>query len=360
MRLQLVGLAVARRLPAARRGAALGLGDVPHGRRREDPRRLGRVGNGRDRSRRSSSRARSRARSTSVRDASVDARPRRPRPCAHPSRARPRSRSWRRRSTRWRRTSSGSSTPAASSSPGRATTCEHRSRTCRRCSRRSRTVSPSPATTCRRSASRCGRSSLLVDDLFELARIDAGALTLELRATAARRASCRRLPPRRRGRGARSGTSRLDADVDPRRSRAVRARQGRARAAEPADECAASHAVRRRGRRARRRRTPTRCGSTVEDTGDGLGEEAERRMFERFWRGDPARSPRGRRPRARDRARPRRGARRPHLGGEPRGRRRPRLLHASGRIASRHLHIRLAARAGRRLDLSCLPRWRRR
>jgi signal transduction histidine kinase len=29
---------------------------------------------------------------------------------------------------------------------------------------------------------------------------------------------------------------------------------------------------------------------TVEDTGEGLDEEAERRMFERFWRGDRART----------------------------------------------------------------------
>ena len=29
---------------------------------------------------------------------------------------------------------------------------------------------------------------------------------------------------------------------------------------------------------------------TVEDTGDGLGAEAQRRMFERFWRGDAART----------------------------------------------------------------------
>jgi signal transduction histidine kinase len=31
----------------------------------------------------------------------------------------------------------------------------------------------------------------------------------------------------------------------------------------------------------------------VEDSGDGLGEEAQDRMFERFWRGDRARSARG-------------------------------------------------------------------
>ena len=32
---------------------------------------------------------------------------------------------------------------------------------------------------------------------------------------------------------------------------------------------------------------------SVEDTGEGLGEEARSRMFDRFWRGDPARSARG-------------------------------------------------------------------
>jgi signal transduction histidine kinase len=32
---------------------------------------------------------------------------------------------------------------------------------------------------------------------------------------------------------------------------------------------------------------------TVEDTGEGLSAESLRRMFERFWRGDPARSARG-------------------------------------------------------------------
>ena len=32
---------------------------------------------------------------------------------------------------------------------------------------------------------------------------------------------------------------------------------------------------------------------TVEDTGEGLTAESEQRMFERFWRGDRARSSRG-------------------------------------------------------------------
>ena len=60
------------------------------------------------------------------------------------------------------------------------------------------------ASTCPRCASRCAALAGLVDDLFELARIDAGALTLELRdaeldGVVARACAASR---RRRGRGA--------------------------------------------------------------------------------------------------------------------------------------------------------------
>ena len=157
------------------------------------------------------------------------------------------------RSTRWRRTSSGSSTRAASSSPGRATTCGRRSRRCRRCSRRSRTGSPSRTTTCRRCASRCGALAVLVDDLFELARIDAGR---------ARRSSCAR--PSCADvvesclRGARGGGATRSASGSRRSAAtghgAVRAGEGRARALQPAHERASPHAVRRRGGGARRAR----------------------------------------------------------------------------------------------------------
>ena len=167
-------------LPAARVGAALRLGRVQDGRRRQDPRRLGRVGDGRGR--------------RGARARALDRRLRRPRPrrlCAararrsrasgRRSRDRRRSPSSPPRSTRWRPASSSSSTRAASSSPGRATTCARRSPTCRRCSRRSRTASSSPTTTLPVLREQVEHLSTLVDDLFELARIDAGALTLELR-----------------------------------------------------------------------------------------------------------------------------------------------------------------------------------
>ena len=38
---------------------------------------------------------------------------------------------------------------------------------------------------------------------------------------------------------------------------------------------------------------PAEVRVTVEDTGEGLEPESQLRMFERFWRGDPARSARG-------------------------------------------------------------------
>jgi signal transduction histidine kinase len=132
--------------------------------------------------------------------------------------------------------------------------------------------------------------SLLVDDLFELARIDAGALTLELQeaSLAAVVASCLRgveVEARRRGVA-------LASDVDE----AIRARYApdkvervllnllvNALRHTPTD---GSVAVRVEPR-------PGEVQVTVEDTGEGLEEEAERRMFERFWRGDRARTVRG-------------------------------------------------------------------
>ena len=132
--------------------------------------------------------------------------------------------------------------------------------------------------------------SLLVDDLFELARIDAGALTLELH----------RLP------------------VAPVISSSLRSMEAEARtrhvrlAAEVDDDITARFAPEKLERVLMNlltnalRHTPT-DGSVavrveprhdevrvaVEDTGEGIDAEARERMFERFWRGDPSRSSRG-------------------------------------------------------------------
>jgi signal transduction histidine kinase len=132
--------------------------------------------------------------------------------------------------------------------------------------------------------------SLLVDDLFELARIDAGALTLEMQ--------------------------RLH--VAPVISSSIRSVEAEARSrhvtlvAEVEDDVTARFAPEKVERVLMNlltnalRHTPTdgavavrvepRAGEVrvaVEDTGEGLDAEARERMFERFWRGDQSRSSRG-------------------------------------------------------------------
>ena len=132
--------------------------------------------------------------------------------------------------------------------------------------------------------------AVLVDDLFELARIDSGALTLELR----------------------------DAQLDGLVRSCLRGVEAEARARHVSLEARVAESVTARCApdKVERvllnllvnalRHTPS-DGSvailveedldgvrvTVEDTGDGLSPESLRRMFERFWRGDPARSARG-------------------------------------------------------------------
>jgi signal transduction histidine kinase len=132
--------------------------------------------------------------------------------------------------------------------------------------------------------------TLMVDDLFELARIDAGALTLEmLRLPVAPvvSSSLKSIEAE-----ARSRHVRLDADV--------------------ADEITARFAPDKLERVLMNlltnalRHTPSDGAVAVlveprsdgvhvavEDTGDGIDAEARERMFERFWRGDQSRSSRG-------------------------------------------------------------------
>ena len=135
-----------------------------------------------------------------------------------------------------------------------------------------------------------GALSLLVDDLFELARIDAGALTLELRRLPVApvvASSLRSIEAE-----ARSRHVRLGADVDEH----VTARF----APEKLERVLMNlltNAV---------RHTPSdgavvvlvepredEVQVAVEDTGEGLDAEARERMFDRFWRGDQSRSSRG-------------------------------------------------------------------
>ena len=127
----------------------------------------------------------------------------------------------------------------------------------------------------------------LIDDLFELARIDAGVLTLELRdapLTPVVEACLRGLEA-----AAESRRIRLEAHVD---------------------STVAAHCAPEKVERVlfnlltnSLRHTPSdgavaivvepgagEVRVSVEDTGDGIGPEALRRMFDRFWRGDRARS----------------------------------------------------------------------
>jgi signal transduction histidine kinase len=132
--------------------------------------------------------------------------------------------------------------------------------------------------------------TLLVDDLFELARIDAGALTLEIRRLPVApvvSSSLRSIEAE-----ARSRQVRLDAEVDDevtarfapdKLERVLMNLLTNALRHTPSDGAVAVLVEPQ----------PTEVRVAVEDTGAGLDAEARERMFERFWRGDQARSSRG-------------------------------------------------------------------
>jgi signal transduction histidine kinase len=132
--------------------------------------------------------------------------------------------------------------------------------------------------------------SLLVADLFELARIDAGALTLELRRTPVApliASALQLLRPEAEARGVV-----LSAEVDERMEASLAADKiervlfnlvTNALNHTPTDGTVAVSAEQRTSDLLLR----------VEDTGEGLAEDAPGRMFERFWRADRARSSNG-------------------------------------------------------------------
>jgi signal transduction histidine kinase len=127
----------------------------------------------------------------------------------------------------------------------------------------------------------------LVDDLFELARIDAGALTLELRNAelAELIESCvRGLEAEARSRQVRMEARSLDgvlARCEPEKvERILYNLLTNALRHTPSDGSVAVLVEPR----------PDEVQVIVEDSGDGLSQEAASRMFERFWRGDRART----------------------------------------------------------------------
>jgi signal transduction histidine kinase len=129
--------------------------------------------------------------------------------------------------------------------------------------------------------------TVLVDDLFELARIDAGALTLELRRTAVApivASALRLLRPEAEARGvilSAEVDEQMEARLAPDKfERVLFNLVTNALRHTPSDGSVAVRAERRASDLLLR----------VEDSGEGLPEEAPARMFERFWRADRARS----------------------------------------------------------------------
>jgi signal transduction histidine kinase len=129
----------------------------------------------------------------------------------------------------------------------------------------------------------------LVEDLFELAQIDAGVLTLELRRAelAGLIESCvRGLEAEAHARGVRLETRTGEAATawcaPETVERVLFNLVTNALRHTPADGAVAVFAE----------PSSNEVRVTVEDTGEGIGPEAERRMFERFWRADLARSSR--------------------------------------------------------------------
>ncbi|MFN0153920.1 MAG: sensor histidine kinase [Gaiella sp.] len=127
----------------------------------------------------------------------------------------------------------------------------------------------------------------LVDDLFELARIDAGSLTLELEdasLTGLVEGCLRGVEAEARRRGIAVATE-TPGDVRARCApdkieRVLLNLLTNALRHTPSDGTVAVRVAAR----------PAEVQVTVEDTGEGLDDEAEKRMFERFWRGDRARA----------------------------------------------------------------------
>jgi signal transduction histidine kinase len=130
---------------------------------------------------------------------------------------------------------------------------------------------------------------LLVDDLFELARIDAGALTLELQETPVAglvETAVRGLQPQAAARRvlleARVGAADAPARCAPDKvERVLYNLVANALRHTPSDGSVAVLVQPGEGE----------VCVTVEDTGEGIPPEALRRAFDRFWRADRARTP---------------------------------------------------------------------
>jgi signal transduction histidine kinase len=128
----------------------------------------------------------------------------------------------------------------------------------------------------------------LVDDLFELARIDTGVLTLELRE--ARLSLLIESCLRGLEAEARARNVTLETDVGDGVS-VLCAPEKVERVLFNLLTNSLRHTPSDGSIAVRVRSAASEVQVTVEDTGEGLTPEAARRLFERFWRGDPARTP---------------------------------------------------------------------
>jgi signal transduction histidine kinase len=131
---------------------------------------------------------------------------------------------------------------------------------------------------------------ILVEDLFELARIDAGALTLEVRGvelSSLVRSCVESVRPTAAAAGVRleaKTNGPAHARCAPEKvERVMRNLLANALRHTPSHGSVLVSVALRDGH----------VGVTVEDTGDGVTPDEQARMFERFWRGDAARTRRG-------------------------------------------------------------------
>jgi signal transduction histidine kinase len=128
----------------------------------------------------------------------------------------------------------------------------------------------------------------LIDDLFELAQIDAGALTLDIRDTSLRElvAACvRGLEAEARAR-----RITLEFELDERLPDVRCAPEQVQRVLLNLLTNALRHTPSDGSVVVRAETNGAELAVLVEDSGEGLTEDARARMFERFWRGDPART----------------------------------------------------------------------
>jgi signal transduction histidine kinase len=130
--------------------------------------------------------------------------------------------------------------------------------------------------------------ALLIDDLFELARIDAGALTIELRETQLQQlvSSC----VRGLEADARARHVHLESQLDEALPEVRCAPEQVQRVLFNLVTNALRHTPADGAVVVRARLRATELEVSVEDTGVGLTKEAQHRMFERFWRGDASRT----------------------------------------------------------------------